>query len=188
MVMTSLLRLKRVSVWLLEPQIRRRRGCLNFACLVLRPPTAVWEQDLILTYCACAETRGLQPRWTALLHWMWWMGLLKRRKKRREKIVQRSGADFFRWARDLWLRVRQTALVESVTHQDSSTCDDVCRFCPCADFVKEEYTFGRGETCDYSFESHGGRMNAHFLAISKTHFRIFRVRKPPFCAFLTPLC
>ena len=95
---------------------------------------------------------------------------------------------FFPLGKGFMAQGKTTALVESVTHQDSSTCDDVCRFCPCADFVKEEYTFGRGETCDYSFESHGGRMNAHFLAISKTHFRIFRVRKPPFCAFLTRLC
>ena len=51
--------------------------------------------------------------------------------------------------------------------------------------MKDEYTFGRGETCDYCFESHGGRMNAHFLALSKTHFRIFRVRKPPHVFFMS---
>ena len=46
------------------------------------------------------------------------------------------------------------------------------------DFVKDEYTFGRGEECDYCFESQGGRTNPHFPAFSKTHFRIFRVCEP----------
>ena len=43
------------------------------------------------------------------------------------------------------------------------------------DLVKDEYTFGRGEECDYSFEILGGKKNPHFLALSKTHFRIYRV-------------
>lgn len=42
------------------------------------------------------------------------------------------------------------------------------------DMVKDEYTFGRGEECDYCFDTHG-KTNAHFLQLSKTHFRIYKV-------------
>ena len=43
------------------------------------------------------------------------------------------------------------------------------------DLVKDEYVFGRGEDCDYSFEQSGGKANTHFLAFSKIHFRLYRV-------------
>ena len=43
------------------------------------------------------------------------------------------------------------------------------------DLVKDGYTFGRGEECDYCFDLNG-RKNPHFLSLSKTHFRIYRVR------------
>ncbi|CAI8011665.1 Serine/threonine-protein kinase Chk2 [Geodia barretti] len=42
------------------------------------------------------------------------------------------------------------------------------------DLVKDEYVFGRGEDCDYSFEQSGGKANTHFLAFSKIHFRLYR--------------
>ena len=40
--------------------------------------------------------------------------------------------------------------------------------------MKDEYTFGRGEECDYQFEN-GRVRNPHFLALSNLHFRIYRV-------------
>jgi hypothetical protein len=43
--------------------------------------------------------------------------------------------------------------------------------------VNEEYTFGRGEECDYCFENHShGKKLPQYLALSKTHFRVYRVR------------
>jgi serine/threonine-protein kinase Chk2 len=44
------------------------------------------------------------------------------------------------------------------------------------ELVKDEYLFGRGEECDYCFETNGGRSNPHFLAFSKIHFRLYRER------------
>lgn len=44
------------------------------------------------------------------------------------------------------------------------------------ELVKDEYVFGRGEECDYCFETNGGKNNPHFLAFSKTHFRLYRER------------
>ena len=43
------------------------------------------------------------------------------------------------------------------------------------ELVKDEYVFGRGGECDYCFETNGGKNNPHFLAFSKTHFRLYRV-------------
>ena len=55
--------------------------------------------------------------------------------------------------------------------------------CVLPDLVKDEYVFGRGEECDYSFEENGGKANPHFLAFSKTHFRLYRVSiQPPLAA------
>ena len=46
-----------------------------------------------------------------------------------------------------------------------------------ADLVREEYTFGRGDECDYCFQTqNAGVKNSYYLSISKTHFRIYRVR------------
>lgn len=42
------------------------------------------------------------------------------------------------------------------------------------DLVKEEYSFGRGDDCDYCFERNGGRDNPHFRTFSNTHFIIYR--------------
>jgi len=42
------------------------------------------------------------------------------------------------------------------------------------DLVKEEYSFGRDEDCDYCFEARSSGKKL-FLTLSKTHFRIFRV-------------
>ena len=44
------------------------------------------------------------------------------------------------------------------------------------DLVNEEYTFGRGDECDYCFENHAGKKPPQFLVLSKTHFRLYRVR------------
>ena len=41
--------------------------------------------------------------------------------------------------------------------------------------MNEEYTFGRGDECDYCFESPSGKKPPQFLALSKTHFRVYRV-------------
>ena len=42
--------------------------------------------------------------------------------------------------------------------------------------MNEEYTFGRGEECDYCFENHShGKKLPQYLALSKTHFRVYRV-------------
>ena len=42
--------------------------------------------------------------------------------------------------------------------------------------MTEEYTFGRGEECDYCFENHShGKKLPQYLALSKTHFRVYRV-------------
>ena len=43
------------------------------------------------------------------------------------------------------------------------------------ELLKDEYSFGRGDECDYCFELHGGKQNPHFLALSKTHFILYRV-------------
>ena len=42
--------------------------------------------------------------------------------------------------------------------------------------MKDEYTFGRDSSCDHSFDVTSAKRTPHFAAISKTHFRIFRVR------------
>ena len=45
-----------------------------------------------------------------------------------------------------------------------------------SELVKDEYTFGRGDSCDYCFnEQGGGKKKAQYLALSKNHFKIFRV-------------
>ena len=45
-----------------------------------------------------------------------------------------------------------------------------------SDLLNEEYTFGRGEECDYCFENHShGKKLPQYLALSKTHFRVYRV-------------
>ena len=50
-------------------------------------------------------------------------------------------------------------------------------FTSATDLVKEEYSFGRGDTCDYCIETqHAGNKVPHFLTLSKTHFRVYRVR------------
>lgn len=42
--------------------------------------------------------------------------------------------------------------------------------------MNEEHTFGRGEECDYCFENHShGKKLPQYLALSKTHFRVYRV-------------
>ena len=59
--------------------------------------------------------------------------------------------------------------------------------CAAIDLVRDEYTFGRGEECDYHFESQNGKTRTpHYMALSNMHFRLFRVRKctagiPPGC-------
>ena len=44
----------------------------------------------------------------------------------------------------------------------------------CSELVKDEYTFGRDSSCDHSFNV-SAKKSVHFAAISKVHFRIFRV-------------
>ena len=45
-----------------------------------------------------------------------------------------------------------------------------------AALVKDEYTFGRGEECDYCFETRNdGIKTPHFMTLSNTHFKIYRV-------------
>ena len=53
------------------------------------------------------------------------------------------------------------------------------------ELLKDEYSFGRGDECDYSFELRGGKQNAHFLALSKTHFILYRVR---LCCISDAIC
>lgn len=45
------------------------------------------------------------------------------------------------------------------------------------DLVKDEYTFGRDSSCDHSFDVTSAKRTQHFAAISKTHFRIFRLQE-----------
>ena len=47
--------------------------------------------------------------------------------------------------------------------------------CIFLDLVRDEYSFGRADECDYCFERNGGRDNAHFRTFSNTHFRIYKV-------------
>ena len=56
-----------------------------------------------------------------------------------------------------------------------------------AELVKDEYVFGRGGDCDYCFEENGGKSNPHFLAFSKTHFRLYRVSGVCVCVCVCPL-
>ncbi|XP_065920782.1 serine/threonine-protein kinase Chk2-like [Dysidea avara] len=44
------------------------------------------------------------------------------------------------------------------------------------ELVKDEYTFGRDSSCDHSFNV-SAKKSVHFAAISKVHFRIFRVKE-----------
>lgn len=50
------------------------------------------------------------------------------------------------------------------------------RFLFFLDLCKDEYTFGRGEACDYQFNSPEMVKNPCFGAYSKVHFKISRVR------------
>lgn len=43
------------------------------------------------------------------------------------------------------------------------------------EFTNDEYTFGREKTCDYCFDTSVGRKNPNLAAISKVHFRIYKV-------------
>ena len=61
----------------------------------------------------------------------------------------------------------------------------------CIELMKDEYTFGRIDKCDYCFEiQNGGSKNEHFKTFSKTHFRIYRVgrTKSPFNHIITQFC
>lgn len=53
----------------------------------------------------------------------------------------------------------------------SFVCDDVCA----VELTNDEYTFGRDKGCDYCFDTSLGRKSPNFVAISKVHFRIYRV-------------
>ena len=65
--------------------------------------------------------------------------------------------------------------------------DKVSSVCVCvAELVKDEYVFGRGGDCDYCFEENGGKSNPHFLAFSKTHFRLYRVSGVCVCVCVPP--
>ena len=55
-------------------------------------------------------------------------------------------------------------------------CLQLLNFIAHPDLVKDEYTFGRGDDCDYCFQMQNGRhKNPYYLSLSKTHFRIYRV-------------
>ena len=54
-----------------------------------------------------------------------------------------------------------------------------CLLLTCLDLIKDEYTFGRADECDYCFEMNGGRDNAHFRTFSNTHFRLYKVCQSP---------
>ena len=40
---------------------------------------------------------------------------------------------------------------------------------------EQQYSFGRGDDCEYCFEVHGGRKLPLFLSLSKTHFVLYKV-------------
>ena len=44
-----------------------------------------------------------------------------------------------------------------------------------SDLVKDEYTFGRGEQCDYPFNTSDMRKHQCFQAYSKIHFKLTKV-------------
>ena len=47
--------------------------------------------------------------------------------------------------------------------------------CFIQDLTKEDYTFGRGEACDYQFNTPTMRKHPCFQAYSKVHFKLGRV-------------
>lgn len=62
-------------------------------------------------------------------------------------------------------------------------------FCGLSDLTGDSYTFGRGEGCDYQFDTSTAIKNPCYQAYSKTHFRITRVclQSVLFCMYLVSL-
>ena len=48
--------------------------------------------------------------------------------------------------------------------------------CSFTDLVRDQYTFGRGETCDYQFNTAAMKRHPCFQAYSKLHFTLVQVR------------